>query len=135
MLLWQEPTEQRPVRHVAGGPSRPLPAAWQVRRRWRPWLCPVSHPAPGDGPSPGGGSSRTAVVPGRLDPRGLGLDAGPSLTWAHSVSLSVPQFLRRPVGLLQGPWVAVLVPAGCREGTGRGRAFAWGLWEGDIYAM
>lgn len=136
-LLCRVPTGQRPVHHVAGGPADPFPLPGGFGGGGTPGCVRSAAPHLGDGPSPGGDSGLTAAVLGRREPRGLGVDAGPSLARAHSGSLSVPQFPPASCRSV-GPSVAGLATARCREGTGRGgarschrdRTFAWGLRGG-----
>lgn len=96
------------MHHVAGGPADPFPLPGGFGGGGTPGCVRSAAPHLGDGPSPGGDSGLTAAVLGRREPRGLGVDAGPSLARAHSGSLSVPQF----------------PPASCRSaaGTVSGRA-------------
>lgn len=137
-LLCRVPTGQRPVHHVAGGPADPsrCPAGLEA----------VAPQAASGQPPRTWGTAR--VLEGTAaSPRRFWAD-GSHGAWVWTLARPSPghilaaclclSFLPHPVGLLQGPSVAGLATARCREGTGRGgarschrdRTFAWGLRGG-----
>lgn len=141
----------RAPRFSAGYPQDSAPCTTSQGAQQTPSRCPAGleavAPQAASGQPPRTWGTARVLEGTAASPRWFWAD-GSHGAWVWTLARPSPghilaaclclSFLPHPVGLLQGPSVAGLATARCREGTGRGgarschrdRTFAWGLRGG-----